>query len=268
MKFLAFNKRGRSCTVVVREKTCKYGQVIGTETLDRSVRVIMFTGPHNAGKSRSLKKIYDTAEIFFRNVLQPVHYDTYRGWPTKDREARLSFRDLVTHKSDVDGWVFPKPLFISARSSKTYWLHEISDWWKSNNPGKKWTALSAPEKDDVLISYLKTTHAVLIIDDIHVLSNTTDKTRLVKRMLENAARIVASCDEETRVCQSLRPYLTRSDDSQIIRLTSDDAVSDITQPFVWFLAFIILVASGQGAVAAVIAIAGALRSKMSTRAAR
>ncbi len=119
-------------------------------------------------------------------------------------------------------------LFISAKESVSIWRYKNGVKEKSIEGNEKLEELS---KD-----------AIIFIDDIDKMTDSA-KTQMLKRMMANAFRIVASAKDEMSINPSLRHFFwqnwnDKENKVQLFRLSSEKMSYDYTHHFIWVLATI------------------------------
>ena len=192
-------------------KTRKYGTTLSEECISRR-RNILFTGPHDAGKTRYLRRLFDDAEAIYG----------------------------VKSKAPA--------LWVSALRPLAAWVEDdhLAEWWNNlpvanpEQPKKAWHRLPQWARAEQLPNYLQDTGAVLFVDDAHKLQG---RKLQIARECVLAARIwVASTSEENRIAPNLRQVMLRSE-PQTFRLGSEVAY-DATAVLMWIM---VAIAAGMGA---------------------
>ena len=191
----------RACVPIVRTKTRKYGAVLDEHWLSIK-RDLMIIGANAAGKTR---------------WLQRLHSQAGRIW--RDRPA------LLLRAVDPIGAWSSDPRVIAYMEA-----HSQQPWSKT----KCW------ERSEWLIRWVKAHHAVLLLDDAHLLAGR--KLDIAQRLALVAGRIVTGASQESRIPINLRMTLLARD--PVVEALKSDAAYDATAVFMWFM---ILAALGAGA---------------------
>jgi hypothetical protein len=191
----------RACVPIVRTKTRKYGAVLDEHWLSTK-RDLMIIGANAAGKTRWLLRLYGQAN---------------RIW--KDKPALL-----LRAVDPIGAWASdPRIQQYMETTSKLPW-----------SKTKCW------ERSEWLIRWVEHTHAVLLLDDAHLLAGR--KLDVAKRLAQVAGRIVTGASQESRIPINLRMALLARDPA--IESLKSEAAYDATAVFLWLL---ILAALGAGA---------------------
>ena len=197
MTFIEFRpskNKQRRYPVLVR-KTEKYGEVISAEAISMLAKLVIIVGQHDSGKTRYLQKFYDLAEIYRPQMLKGMN-----------RQLKAICRQEP----------MAKPLLIKQVDSQSDWFMQIADWYEPLYQ-RKFKTLTTSEKLDAVCEYLEQTRALLLVDDIEMM--TGKKVQYVKRMVDSAYRAVVTCKNEVRIHPSLRGTVMAKCE-QIVRLES------------------------------------------------
>ena len=191
----------RACVPIVRTKTRKYGAVLDEHWLSTK-RDLMIIGANAAGKTRWLLRLYG----------QAAHI-----W--KDKPALL-----LRAVDPIGAWsADPRIAQYMEATSKLPWAKT-----------KCW------ERSEWLIRWVEHTHAVLLLDDAHLLAGR--KLDIAKRLAQVAGRIVTGASQESRIPINLRMTLMARDPA--IESLKTEAAYDATSLVLWLM---ILAALGAGA---------------------
>jgi hypothetical protein len=217
---------------VHRVRGRKYGPILHEQTIKASKDIAVY-GPHSAGKSRWITKLYDNAAAVWLD--QPAAL--VRGLEPIGQWAE---------QPAVEAW------HDTTRAGKTA---------ADGTTAKPWAKLKAHERLEAFVTWASDQKAVLLIDDAHKLA--ARKADVACRLVSAAAIVVHAASEETRISQSLRMALARRD-PQVIRLKSE-AAYDYTSGLTWLLC---LVAAAMGAWPVAAAIGGLKMASRGSRAAK
>lgn len=203
---------------VHRVRGRKYGPILHEQTIKASKDIAVY-GPHSAGKSRWITKLYDNAAAVWLD--QPAAL--VRGLEPIGQWAE---------QPAVEAW------HDTTRAGKTA---------ADGTTAKPWAKLKAHERLEAFVTWASDQKAVLLIDDAHKLA--ARKADVACRLVSAAAIVVHAASEETRISQSLRMALARRD-PQVIRLSSS-AAYDYTGALTWALC-ILAAAMGAWPIAAAV----------------
>lgn len=204
MKMLQMRKgrtrKGGSTSVVplLREKRCKYGQIVSEKAL--SVRKdVLVTGANSSGKSRWISKYHEHGAGI---------------WPDNPMVLLRAVNPLLS-------W---------------YDTPEI----RAFAGAERWQRMTAYDRSELLVCYIRDKQCVLLIDDAHKLVGR--KADLALRCVQAARIVVSSASDEVRIPITLRlAMLGRK--PQFVRLQSE-APYDISYIVVWIATLLSL---GSGA---------------------
>jgi len=191
----------RACVPIVRTKTRKYGAVLDEHWLSTK-RDLMIIGANAAGKTRWLLRLHSQAAGIW-----------------KDKPALL-----LRAVDPIGAW--------SADPRVMAYMEATS--------GQKWNQAKCWERSEWLIRWVEHTHAVLLLDDAHLLAGR--KLDVAKRLAQVAGRIVSGASQESRIPINLRMTLLARDPA--IEALKSEAAYDATSIVLWML---ILAALGAGA---------------------
>ena len=192
---------------IVITKTKKYGQVVSENYISRK-QPVLITGAHDAGKTRWVNRLYQSAKNIWSKYPDP-------------------------------------PLFLDAVRQLSAWSDApcVEHWWtqkaRKDDTLKPWSKLKAWERQDKLSEYLANNKAILFIDNAEKLSGR--KQQIVKECLQVQRLSVIAISDEQRLSPSIRNLVLKRD-PQIFRLGTDTAY-DGTPALVYFIC---LVALGAG----------------------
>lgn len=188
------------------EKNRKYGTQISEQNISVK-RPVLVTGAHDSGKTRFLKRLYDSErEIYGAKISHPA-------------------------------------LYLAALHPLSKWaaLENLETWFEQskNNPKKiPWSALKQYERLDHLPNYIAETKAVVFIDDAHKLSGR--KLQIARECVISANIYVMSASDIQRIPPNLRGIVLRRD-PQVFALATE-ASYDMTQPLMWLaMLFFVLI---------------------------
>lgn len=191
----------RACVPIVRTKTRKYGAVLDEHWISTK-RDLMVIGANAAGKTRWLLRL---------------HGEAARIW--KDKPALL-----LRAVDPIGAWSSdPRVREYMETTSQLPW-----------SKAKCW------ERSEWLIRWVAHTHAVLLLDDAHLLAGR--KLDIAKRLVPVAGRIISGASQESRIPINLR--LALMDRHPAIEALKSEAAYDATAIFLWLM---ILAALGAGA---------------------
>lgn len=182
---------------LIVEKERKFGVVLEEKFISRR-SVVLITGAHNSGKTRTLERLHENA------------LDIWGG------QRRAKARLWLAGIDPLGKWID----------------HEagVAKWFESET-AESWRKLKSWEKAERLPDFCQARKAVVFLDDAHKLSGR--KLDLACRCFLAARTAVVSARDEQRIAPSLRqPLLARQ--PQIIRLDSEVAY-DATNLLVWLL---------------------------------
>lgn len=193
--------------LIVRERARKFGP-IASETGLSIQRDLAVYGPAQSGKTRWLEKINGGAAAIWskrREVLYLRALDPLGAWTEDPR--------------------------IAARCDALA---------QQDSTRRPWAKLRAFERTAELVAWVEQNKAVLILDDVHLL--TGRKADVARQLMAVCSLIVYSASEPQRIPMSLRTLLQRRE-PQEVNLRSE-AAYDASGVFFWFL---ILLAAAAGA---------------------
>jgi adenosyl cobinamide kinase/adenosyl cobinamide phosphate guanylyltransferase len=184
---------------IVRERGRKFGPILSERAL--SVRQdLLITGANSSGKTRWLAKLDDKAP---------------EVWPDKEK------------------------IFIRAMEPLQRWYDDPRVAAHMVAKGKAWDKLKTYERIDALVDWVKSTRAVVLLDDAHKLAGR--KLDIAIQLCREAGRLVVGAWAENNISMSLRMLIDKRD-PQRVPLDSE-AAYDVTQMAMWLL---ILAAMGAG----------------------
>ncbi|MEI7796709.1 MAG: hypothetical protein WCI06_08755 [Methylococcaceae bacterium] len=224
MKFIRINAGNRS-QPELKTKSGYAGAFIDSKTISKKQNLLI-TGNHHSGKTRAIRKLYESAEQIWRGQLKPYKFT---------RATVAATKPMLKPNETAELWQFPAAVFICGSAPMSKWLdHQgVADWWdKENEP--KYAKIPAWKRCELLPKYLRATRAVLFVDDADKL--TGRKLVIAKECIDRAYRVVIACTDENRLSPSIRRQFLETK-PQEIRLTSEVAY-DATHVLVWlFVAF-------------------------------
>lgn len=200
------------CVPLVVERARKFGPDVSVECISRR-RCQLVTGAHDAGKSRWLRRLAEAGAAIWR---APV-------------------------------------LALAAREPLQQWCESapaVATWWDARPLAERrapWAQLRQWERVEALPEYLAQSGAVLVFDDIHLLSGR--KLAVAVRCVTAARLWVVAASDEERCSPALRAAIARRA-PQTHRLASDTAY-DGTAALIW-LAALVALACGAWEAAAVL----------------
>ena len=184
---------------IVRERARKFGPILKEQVL--SIRQdVLITGPNASGKSRWLAKLHDKGDEI---------------WAGRERMYLRTTEPLQRWYED------PR---IAAMVAKE---------------GKTWTHLKSYERIDALVRWVKSTKAVILLDDAHKLAGR--KLDIALQIAREAGRLLTGAFAENAIPMSMRLLIDKRD-PQRIGLASE-AAYDVTNLAMWLA---ILAAIGAG----------------------
>ena len=184
---------------VVRERARKYGRVLEEKLLSIR-RDVLITGPNQSGKSRWLAKLNDKAEEI---------------------------------------WIGREKIYLRATEPLQRWAEDPRVIKAVTGSGRDWSRLKAYERVDALIAWVRSTRAVIILDDAHKLSGR--KLDITLQLCRDAGVLVVGAFEENSIPMSLRMLIDKRDPQRVS--LSSDAAYDVTSLAMWLA---ILAAIGAG----------------------
>lgn len=184
---------------VVRERARKYGRILDEKLLSIR-RDILITGPNQSGKSRWLAKLDEKAEEI---------------------------------------WIGRERIYLRATEPLQRWAEDPRILKFVAATGRDWARLKAYERVDALIAWVKSTRAVIILDDAHKLSGR--KLDITLQLCRDAGVLVVGSFEENSIPMSLRMLIDKRDPQRVS--LSSDAAYDVTNLAMWLA---ILAAIGAG----------------------
>jgi adenosyl cobinamide kinase/adenosyl cobinamide phosphate guanylyltransferase len=161
---------------------------------------LLITGANSSGKTRWLAKLDDKAP---------------EVWPDKEK------------------------IFIRAMEPLQRWYDDPRVAAHMVAKGKAWDKLKTYERIDALVDWVKSTRAVVLLDDAHKLAGR--KLDIAIQLCREAGRLVVGAWAENNISMSLRMLIDKRD-PQRVPLDSE-AAYDVTQMAMWLL---ILAAMGAG----------------------
>ena len=184
---------------IVRERGRKFGPILNERAL--SVRQdLLITGANSSGKTRWLAKLGDKAP---------------EVWPGREK------------------------IFIRAMEPLQRWYDDPRVAAFVVSKGKSWDKLKTYERVDALVEWVKSTRAVVLLDDAHKLAGR--KLDIAIQLCREAGRLVVGAWAENNISMSLRMLIDKRD-PQRVPLESE-AAYDVTQIAMWLM---ILAAMGAG----------------------
>lgn len=223
-------REGRVAVHRVRGR--KYGPILHEQTIKAKQDLAIY-GPHSAGKSRWITRLYEGAAMVWLD--QPAAL--IRGLEPIGQWAE---------QPAVEKWHDDKQAALKAEGKPA---------------GKQWAKLKAHERLEAFISWAGDQKAVLLIDDAHKLA--ARKADVACKLVSAAAIVVHAASEETRIGMSLRMALARRN-PQVIRLSSS-AAYDYTSALTWALC---ILAAAMGAWPIAAAVGGLKMAARGSRAAK
>lgn len=183
---------------VVRERVRKFGPILEERCL--SIRKdILVSGPNSSGKTRWLAKLDDKAG---------------------------------------EVWIGREKLFLRAMEPLQRWYEDPRVMAHAAAKGAAWAKLRSYEKVEALLSWVRETKPVLLLDDAHKLAGR--KLDIAIQLCREAGRLVVGTFAEQATPMSLR-MLIDIRDPQKIQLKSE-AAYDVTALALWLIILIALMA--------------------------
>lgn len=183
---------------VVRERARKFGPILEERCL--SIRKdILVSGPNSSGKTRWLAKLDDKAG---------------------------------------EVWIGREKLFLRSMEPLQRWYEDPRVMAHATAKGAAWAKLRSYEKVEALLSWVRETKPVLLLDDAHKLAGR--KLDIAIQLCREAGRLVVGTFAEQATPMSLR-MLIDIRDPQKIQLKSE-AAYDVTALALWLIILIALMA--------------------------
>ena len=202
-----FKNGGPRRVPIVRERGRRFGPILAEKAL--SVRQdVLITGANSSGKTRWLAKLDDKAP---------------EVWPGREK------------------------IFIRAMEPLQRWCDDQRLAAFVTAQGKAWAKLKAYERIDALVEWVKTTRAVVLLDDAHKLAGR--KLDIAIQICREAGRLIVGAWAENNISMSLRMLIDKRD-PQRIPLESE-AAYDVTAMTMWMM-ILIAMAAGWWQLAAVV----------------
>lgn len=184
---------------IVRERGRKFGPILDERVI--SIRKdLLITGANASGKSRWLAKLNDRG---------------HEVWPGREKIYIRAMEPLQRWHDDQRLAVFAQSL------------------------GKAWDKLKAYERIDVLIEWVKTNRAVLLLDDAHKLAGR--KLDIATRLCREAGLLIVGAWAENNIAISLRLLIDKREPQRVA--LESEAAYDVTTIAMWLM---ILAATGAG----------------------
>lgn len=184
---------------VIRSRSRKFGPILKERVLSIKQDVLI-TGAHSSGKTRWLAKLDE-----------------------KSNEV----------------WTKQETIFIRAMEPLQRWYEDPRVEAFAVSKGKTWMKLKAYERVTALVEWIKSTRAVVLLDDAHKLAGR--KLDIAMQLCREAGRLVVGAWAENSIAMSLRMLIDKRD-PQRIELNSE-AAYDVTALTMWM---VILAAMGAG----------------------
>lgn len=238
MKYIFVNKQNRS-QPELRRKANYGGNVIENKIISKKSNLLI-TGNHHSGKTRAITRLFEHSQDIWESQIKPYAFT---------RGTVATNKPMLTYGEAVENWIYPDAVFLGGNDPLSKWTDHIGmeKWWDEQNPNEPFKKIPAWKRAEVIPKYLRTTRAVLFIDDAHKL--TGRKLIIAKQCIESAYRVVLACSDENRLSPSIRkPYLETN--PQIIRLNSDVAY-DATHVLAWFFVLLAMLAGSPEIAAAI-----------------
>jgi len=183
---------------VVRERGRKYGPILDERCL--SIRKdILVSGPNSSGKTRWLAKL-----------------DAKAG----------------------EVWIGREKLFVRSMEPLQRWYEDPRVVAHAAAKGAAWARLRSYEKVEALLSWVRETKPVLLLDDAHKLAGR--KLDIAIQLCREAGRLVVGTFAEQATPMSLRMLIDTRDPQKV--MLKSDAAYDVTALVLWLLILIALMA--------------------------
>jgi hypothetical protein len=183
---------------VVRERGRKYGPILNERCL--SIRKdILVSGPNSSGKTRWLAKL-----------------DAKAG----------------------EVWIGREKLFVRSMEPLQRWYEDPRVVAHAVSKGATWARLRSYEKVEALLSWVRETKPVLLLDDAHKLAGR--KLDIAIQLCREAGRLVVGTFAEQATPMSLRMLIDTRDPQKV--MLKSDAAYDVTSLVLWLLILIALMA--------------------------
>lgn len=220
MKFLAlqrqkYGKDGKEKYVipVMQTKDRKFGPVVDREVLRRT-NSIVFTGAHASGKTRMLQRLFDES------------HDIWGRTKGNKKTHALLFSATL-----------PLAAWCAADGIAAWYDKKIPLDANGKPTEKPFAKLAQWDKCTAMVSHIRETGAVLMIDDCHKLAGR--KLQVARDCIDASRIFVMTCDDENRLAPNLRAVVLKRN-PQIVRMSSDVAY-DASGILFWMLAAILVV---------------------------
>ena len=183
---------------VVRERGRKYGPILDERCL--SIRKdILVSGPNSSGKTRWLAKLDDKAG---------------------------------------EVWIGREKLFVRSMEPLQRWYEDPRVVAHASAKGSTWARLRSYEKVEALLSWVRETKPVLLLDDAHKLAGR--KLDIAIQLCREAGRLVVGTFAEQATPMSLRMLIDTRDPQKV--MLKSDAAYDVTALALWLIILIALMA--------------------------
>lgn len=184
---------------IVRERAHKYGPIRNERVLSIK-KDVLITGPNACGKTRWLAKLQE-------------------------------------HSPEI--WIARECITLRGLEPLQSWYEDPRVVAMVQKSGRDWAKLKSHERIDALKEWVKTTRAVVLLDDAHKLAGR--KLDIALHLCREAGRLIVGAFSENNIPMSLRMLIDKRD-PQRIGLASE-AAYDVTNLAMWLT---ILVAMGAG----------------------
>lgn len=183
---------------IVRERSRKYGPILHERCL--SVRQdILVSGPNASGKTRWLAKLDEKAG---------------------------------------EVWAGREKLFLRAMEPLQRWYEDPRVIAHAEARGAAWSKLRGFERVEALMTWVRETKPVLLLDDAHKLAGR--KLDIAIQLCRDASRLVVGTFAEQATPMSLRMLIETRDPQKV--LLKSDAAYDVTSVMLWLFILIALMA--------------------------
>ena len=183
---------------VVRERGRKYGPILDERCL--SIRKdILVSGPNSSGKTRWLAKL--------------------------DGKAG-------------EVWIGREKLFLRSMEPLQRWYEDPRVVAHAAAKGAAWARLRSYEKVEALLSWVRETKPVLLLDDAHKLAGR--KLDIAIQLCREAGRLVVGTFAEQATPMSLRMLIDTRDPQKV--MLKSEAAYDVTALALWLIILIALMA--------------------------
>ena len=183
---------------VVRERGRKFGPILDERCL--SIRKdILVSGPNSSGKTRWLAKLDDKAG---------------------------------------EVWIGREKLFLRSMEPLQRWYEDPRVVAHAAAKGAAWARLRSYEKVEALLSWVRDTKPVLLLDDAHKLAGR--KLDIAIQLCREAGRLVVGTFAEQATPMSLRMLIDTRDPQKV--MLKSDAAYDVTALALWLIILIALMA--------------------------